>query len=52
ERDKPVPVLTSMEYGRPCRAFYDLQENYRRQHATGDFYRPRGVFRVIEKKVQ
>ncbi|XP_044746256.1 uncharacterized protein LOC123307856 [Coccinella septempunctata] len=52
EKEKPVPVLTSMVYGRPCRPFYDLQENYRRQHATSDFYRPRGVMRVIEKELQ
>ncbi|KAK9892071.1 hypothetical protein WA026_018269 [Henosepilachna vigintioctopunctata] len=52
EKDKPVPVLTSMEYGRPCRPFYDIRENYCRRHATNDFYRPRGVMRVIEKKVQ
>lgn len=41
-----------MVYGRPCRQFFDIQENYRRYHATSDFYRPRGVMRVVEKEIE
>ncbi|KAJ8949525.1 hypothetical protein NQ314_008224 [Rhamnusium bicolor] len=50
EKDKPVPVLTSMNYGRPCRVQYDETETkFRRQNATADFRRKRGVIRVKER---
>ncbi|KAH0814284.1 hypothetical protein GEV33_008508 [Tenebrio molitor] len=53
EKDKPVPVLTSYNYGLPCRRLLDQPETgYRRIQATGDFKRRRGVMKVIEKKPQ
>ncbi|XP_023018108.2 uncharacterized protein [Leptinotarsa decemlineata] len=44
EKLKPIPALTSMNYGRPCRVPYDVSDiTYRRQNATSDFKRRRGV---------
>ncbi|KAJ8926112.1 hypothetical protein NQ315_009969 [Exocentrus adspersus] len=51
EKDKPVPALTSMTYGRPCRCFYDdLETKFRRHTATKDFTRKNGVMRMVERK--
>ncbi|CAH1164409.1 unnamed protein product [Phaedon cochleariae] len=51
EKDKPVPALSSMNYGRPCRTTYDKPEGtFRRQNATSDFKRRRGVACVKERQ--
>ncbi|KAG5871405.1 hypothetical protein JTB14_004957 [Gonioctena quinquepunctata] len=44
EKHKPVPALSSMIYGRPCRVPYDISEStHRRKNATSDFKRRRGI---------
>ncbi|XP_028133837.1 uncharacterized protein LOC114329022 [Diabrotica virgifera virgifera] len=51
EKDKPVPVLTSMTYGKLYNVEYDKPEViYRRQHAIQDFQRRRGVLFPKERK--
>nr|CAI5825487.1 unnamed protein product [Callosobruchus analis] len=51
EKDKPVPAITSMTYGRPCRPPYDyVDATYRKVNARTDFYRRRGVMRVKERQ--
>ncbi|KAJ8963415.1 hypothetical protein NQ318_018895 [Aromia moschata] len=52
EENKPIPVLTSLNYGRPCRVQYDeVETKYRRQTAISDFMRRQGgVIRVKEKR--
>lgn len=48
EKEKLVPALTSMTYGR--RMFYDISDiDYRRQDAIADFKRRRGIMNEIDE---
>lgn len=50
EKNKPVPALTSLNYGRSTRAPYDENETaFKRSHATDDFYRKRGILEIEDK---
>lgn len=51
DKDKPVPAVTSHNYGRPCRPFYDfLEKTYNRQDQIGNFYRRKGGVIKIEER--
>lgn len=52
DKDKPVPALTSHNYGRPCRPFYDFSDRtFNRQDQISDFYRRKGgVVRIEERE--
>lgn len=47
-----MPTLTSHNYGRPCRPFYDfLERTYNRQDQIANFYRRRGgVIKTEERE--
>ncbi|XP_050305571.1 uncharacterized protein LOC126742809 [Anthonomus grandis grandis] len=50
EKDKPVPALTSLNYGRTTLTFYDEVETaFKRSCPTCDFYRKRGVLEIDDK---
>ncbi|KAH1007532.1 uncharacterized protein LOC109540480 [Dendroctonus ponderosae] len=51
EKNKPVPALTSLTYGRPTLSTYDEVETaFKRSCATADFYRKKGVLQVEAKE--
>ncbi|XP_044265957.1 uncharacterized protein LOC123012177 [Tribolium madens] len=53
EKAKPVPVLTSLNYGLTARRLLDQPETcFKRIHATSDFKRRRGVMKVEEREPQ
>ncbi|KAF2883437.1 hypothetical protein ILUMI_22747 [Ignelater luminosus] len=53
EKRKAVPVLTSLNYGRPCRVQYDFPcKQYNRNAEIASLYRRHGVMPPIEREVQ
>ncbi|XP_063905687.1 uncharacterized protein LOC135124506 [Zophobas morio] len=53
EKNKPIPILSSFNYGLAARAHLEyFDPAFRRIHATGDFQRRHGVQPVEEKEPQ